>query len=73
MDVRYSDHARLQMEKRAISEVDVETALRHRIGAPGPGQLGTMWLWGLAVGGRTLKVCVRTSDQDFVITAAWPD
>jgi hypothetical protein len=61
------------MAKRAITEGDVERALRMRIGAPTPGEPGTIWVWGYAVGGRTLKVCVRTADQEFVITAAWPD
>jgi hypothetical protein len=61
------------MAKRAISEEDVERALRMRIRDPTPGEPGTLWVWGHAAGGRTLKVCVRTTDQDFVITAAWPD
>lgn len=61
------------MAKRAITEQDVEMALRLRIGMPTPGQPGTIWVWGVAVGGRTLKVCVPTADQTFVITAAWPD
>jgi hypothetical protein len=60
------------MEKRAISEQDVEAALRHRIGDPSPGQPGTIWLRGYAVGGRILKVCVPVNDHEFVITAAWP-
>ena len=71
--VARSKHARLQMEKRAISEQDVEMACRNRIGEPRPGQPGTIWIWGLAVGGRTPKVCVPMADQELVITAAWPD
>jgi hypothetical protein len=61
------------MAKRAITEEDVERALRQRLGQPGPGQPGTMWIRGFAIGGRILKVCVRTADQNFVVTAAWPD
>jgi hypothetical protein len=61
------------MAKRAISEADVERALRQRIGRPGPGQPGIIWIRGFAIGGRTLKVCVRTAQQNYVVTAAWPD
>jgi hypothetical protein len=32
-----------------------------------------MWLWGYAVDGRVLKVCVRVDQADHVITVAWPD
>lgn len=60
------------MIERAITELDVETALRRQIGNPSPGQPGTVWIRGHAAGSRNLKVCVRTNDQDFVITAAWP-
>jgi hypothetical protein len=61
------------MAKRAITERDVETALRRRVGSPTPGEPGTIWLRGHAAGSRILKVCVRAHEQDFVITAAWPD
>jgi hypothetical protein len=61
------------MAKRAVTETDVEQALRHRIGQPSPGEPGTIWIRGFAVAGRTLKVCVRTADQGYVITAAWSD
>lgn len=71
--LEYSPHARRQMQKRAISEADVERALRQRIGHPGPGEPGTIWVRGFAIGGRILKVCVRTADQRYVVTAAWPD
>jgi hypothetical protein len=60
------------MAKRAITEQDVETAFRRRVGNPTPGEPGTIWLRGHAAGSRILKVCVRTDDHDFVITAAWP-
>lgn len=68
----YSAHARRRMQSRAITEIDVERALRHRIGDPAPGEPGTIWIRGYAVGGRILKVCVRTADQEYVVTAAWP-
>jgi len=61
------------MQDRGITERDVEMALRHRIGQPGPAQPGSLWLRGYAVGGRILKVCVRSTDDEYVITAAWPD
>jgi hypothetical protein len=61
------------MQRRGISEQDVEAALRRRRGAPTPGEPGTLWVWGFAAGGRILKVCVQTADQEYVITAAWPD
>jgi hypothetical protein len=73
VDIRYSDHARRQMAKRAVTEVDVELALRHPIGQPTPGEPGTIWIRGFAVGGRILKVCVRTDDHEYVITVAWAD
>lgn len=60
------------MAKRAITEADVESALRRRVGNPSPGEPGTIWLRGHAAGSRILKVCVRAYQQDFVITAAWP-
>jgi Domain of unknown function (DUF4258) len=69
----YSSHARRQMQKRGITEADVERALNQRIGPPGPGQPGTIWIRGFAIGGRVLKVCVRTNDHNYVVTAAWPD
>jgi hypothetical protein len=61
------------MQRRVISREDVQRALKNRIGDPLPGDVGTIWVRGLAVGGRILKVCVPTTDQEFVITAAWPD
>lgn len=61
------------MERRGIMEDDVASALRRPSGQPSPGEPGTMWFWGYAAGGRILKVCVRTADHGYVITAAWPD
>ena len=72
-DLEYSNHARRQMRKRHITEEDVELALRHRVGRPGPGEAGTIWIRGHAVGGRILRMCVRIADQNHVITVAWPD
>jgi len=60
------------MAKRVITEQDVESALRRRVGNPEPGEPGTIWLRGYAAGGRILKVCVPMDDQEYVITAAWP-
>jgi hypothetical protein len=68
----YSDHALRKMAQRRITKLDVESALRRPTGAPTPGQPGTMWIRGYAAGGRILKVCVRATDPDYVITAAWP-
>lgn len=59
------------MAERAITEVDVETALRQPIGNPSPGQPGSVVVQGYAPGGRILKVCVQTSDHEYVITAYW--
>jgi hypothetical protein len=60
------------MRERGITLDDVEQALHQRIGTPSAGQPGSAWIRGHAVGGRILKVCVSTTDHDFVITAAWP-
>jgi hypothetical protein len=68
----YSDHARERMEERGITEADVETALKRRIGQPGPGESGTIWIRGHAAGGRTLKVCQRPADGK-IVTLAWQD
>ena len=70
---RYAPHAVKRMQQRGIAEADVEMALRRRIGQPGPGQPGTMWIRGHAVGGRILKVAVFTTDTLFVQTAVWAD
>jgi hypothetical protein len=59
------------MATRAITERDVEMALRHPIGAPGPGQPGKIVIQGHAPGGRILKVCVAMTDRDLIVTAYW--
>ena len=61
------------MIERGITEQDVETAFRRRVGSPAPGQPGTVWILGYAAGSRILKVCVPMADPEYVITAAWPD
>jgi hypothetical protein len=68
----FSKHAREKMAARGISDQDVEMALRHPIGPPYAAQPGSLWIRGHAVGGRILKVCVRATDHNYVITAAWP-
>jgi hypothetical protein len=58
------------MVERGISEADVEAALNHRIGEPDPGEVGTIWINGYAAANEILRICVQTSDQEFVITVA---
>jgi hypothetical protein len=70
-DLKFSDHARDRMRERGVTEADVELALRHPFGNPSPGQPGSIWIEGHAVGGRILRVCVETADQKNVITLAW--
>lgn len=69
--VRYGRHALERMRQRGITTNDVERALHLQIGHPEPGEPGSIWIRGYAVGGRILKVCVRT-DRSYVITVAWP-
>lgn len=69
---RYSGHAKQQMQARGVTEQDVELALVHPQGAPLPGQPGSVWIRGYVTEGRILKVCVRATDHNYVITAAWP-
>lgn len=59
------------MAARAISEQDVEMALRKRIGNPKPGDPGKIVIQGHAAGGRILNVCVPIADDNLVITAYW--
>lgn len=71
MAIQISTHAQERMAQRGITSADVEAALSRRIGQPGAGQPGTIWVRGYAAGGSILKVCVRASDEKYVITAAW--
>jgi hypothetical protein len=59
------------MAARAITEQDVEMALRRRLGAPRPGQPGNIVIQGHAPGGRILNVCVPVADQELIVTAYW--
>jgi hypothetical protein len=59
------------MAERQITEADVGAALGRQFGEPQSGQPGTIVLQGHAAGGRVLKVCVRASDHEFVVTAWW--
>lgn len=61
------------MDHRQITTDDVEWALKRRVGDPSPGEPGTVWIHGLACGGRELKVCVPVDDLETIITVAWPD
>jgi hypothetical protein len=67
VELTYSKHARLQMLKRKITEEDVELS---RTTGDRPGQPGTLWLHGMATGGRILSVGVTLADRRFVVTAA---
>ena len=67
------DYARTRMQERGVTEDDVMWALRRTIGAPGPGQPGSVWIEGYASGNRVLRVCVQIDDHNHVITVAWKD
>jgi len=72
VELNVSAHARKRLLERGITEHDLTSALSRRIGAPGPGEPGTLWIRGYAAGGRILRVCVDAADQTRIITAAWP-
>jgi hypothetical protein len=59
------------MAARGITEEDVVTALRRRIGQPSPGEPGKIVVEGHAPGGKILKVCVLATDHETVIPAWW--
>jgi hypothetical protein len=60
------------MAERHVTEDDVVTALRRKFKET-PGPPGSIWIWGYAQNGRILKVGVRATDRQLVITVAWPD
>ncbi len=60
------------MERRGVTEEDIEWALKRPEGDPSPGQPGTIWIDGWASGDRILRVCV-TVDRLKVVTVAWRD
>jgi hypothetical protein len=68
--ISYSRHARKRMEERGITEEDVRRALDRQTGDR-PGEPGTMWIEGFAVGGRILSVCVTLPSRRHVTTVAW--
>jgi Domain of unknown function (DUF4258) len=68
--LRFTDHALRTMAARAITEHDVDMALRHTIGNR-PGQPGKIVIQGHAPGGRILNVCVPVADQELIVTAYW--
>jgi hypothetical protein len=61
------------MRQRNVTEEDVERALARTSGGDRPGEPGTVWINGIATGGRTLSVCVTLADRWFVISVAWRD
>ena len=60
------------MAERSVTEDDVRSALGRRIGSPAAASPGKVWVYGYAGGGRILKVLL-TSDEEAIITVAWPD
>jgi hypothetical protein len=60
------------MLKRKVTEEDVELALSRPTGDR-PGQPGTLWVHGVATGGRILSVCVTLAERRFIVTVAWLD
>lgn len=65
-------HGEERLRQRGITRADVENALNHPLRVT-PGQLGSKWVHGYDTGGRILKVCISTNDENTVITAARPD
>ena len=66
----YSYHARQQMNRRGITEDDVEAVLRRPLGDPQPGSRpDTVLVTGYALGGRLLQVVVDSVEMDHVVTA----
>jgi hypothetical protein len=70
--LEYHPHARDRMEERGVDEIEVELALKRRIGAPRPGDPGTIWVDGYGKGNRIIPVCVYVDQQHFVRTVGWP-
>lgn len=72
MNLKLTDHAERRLRQRGISKDDVICALHHPAGTTRPGQPGSRWVYGYALGGRILKVCIALDDPSRVITAVWP-
>jgi hypothetical protein len=70
--IRYADHFWDRMAERNVTEEDVVTALHRRIRET-PGPPGGIWIWGYTQSGRILKVGVRATDHQFVVTVWWAD
>ena len=68
---KLTGHALDRLQQRGFSLEDIESALNRQYRRT-PGQFGSIWVWGYAVNGEALKVCVATDDENLVITAAWP-
>lgn len=73
MQLKLTGHARERMRQRGIRGEDLEHALSHPVGLPAPGEFGSVWVYGIAAGGRILKVCRATDDANRIITAVWRD
>ncbi len=61
------------MRSRGVTADDVALALSRPIGDPHAGETGSLWIEGLAVGGRILRVCLDAADARRVITVAWKE
>lgn len=72
-ELTFSHHAENRLRDRGITTQDVAWALTRPIGDPDAGDPGTVWIHGQPAGKRVLKVCVRTNDHSYVITAVWRD
>jgi hypothetical protein len=66
--LRFSRHARVRMQERRISRLEVMEAMMSGV-AETPGQTARETnLWGSTRSGRRLRITVRSDDTQFVIT-----
>lgn len=71
--LRYSRHARERMKERRISHGEVaEASADARVETPGrtPNEINR---WGRTKDGRRLRITVRASDKEFVISVVAPE
>ncbi len=71
MAVRYTAHARQQMQRRQITEEQVELVLQRPAGVPNPGNRHDTLVLSSPLGGRNLKVVVDSIDTELVVTVFW--